>query len=196
MATTSGYVREPFVNNQIPAGRLDTNAIKLLQLFPAQNLSGVENNYQTTTVNTTVQNTFDVRIDQHFNEKNQMFGRYSWIHSTQQVPPPFAGVADGGSYSDGTQKWDVYGVAVSYTHVFTPTLINEVRFGYGQEHTTRTPTTSGTLGIPAQFGIGGIPQFAGNGGLPYLSLGKSITWVVLSGSLAIATVIPPSLPRT
>jgi hypothetical protein len=172
MAATSGYVREPFAGNQIPAGRLDPNAIKLLQLFPAQNLSGVENNYQTTTVNTTVQSTFDVRIDQHFNEKNQMFGRYSYINNTQHVPPPFSGVADGGSYGDGTQKWDVYGVAVSYTHVFTPTLINEVRFGYGQEHTTRTPTTSGTLGIPAQFGIGGIPQFAGNGGLPYMSLGN------------------------
>ncbi len=172
MATTSGYVREAFPNNQLPAGRLDTNAIKLLQLFPAQNLTGVENNYQTTTVNTTGQTTFDIRVDQHFNEKNQMFGRYSYINNTQHVPPPFGGVADGGSYGDGTQKWDVYGVAVSYTHVFTPTLINEVRFGYGQEHTTRTPTTSNTLGIPAQFGIGGIPQFAGNGGLPYLSLGN------------------------
>ncbi len=60
-------------------------------------------------------------------------------------------------------------MAVSYTHVFTPTLINEVRFGYGQEHTTRVPSTADTLGIPAQFGIGGIPQFAGNGGLPYMS---------------------------
>ncbi len=170
-ATTTGYVREAFPNNQLPAGRLDANAIKLLQLFPAQNLTGVENNYQTTTVNTTGQTTFDIRIDQHFNDKNQMFGRYSYINNTQHVPPPFSGVADGGSYGDGTQKWDVYGVAVSYTHLFSPTLINEVRFGYGQEHTTRTPTTSDTLGIPAQFGIGGIPQFAGNGGLPYLSLG-------------------------
>jgi hypothetical protein len=169
MATTNGYVREAFANNQLPAGRLDANAIKILKLFPTPNLSGVENNYQTTTVNTTVQSTFDVRIDQHFNEKNQMFGRYSYINNTQQVPPPFTGVADGGAYGDGTQKWDVYGVAVSYTHVFTPTLINEVRFGYGQEHTTRVPSTADTLGIPAQFGIGGIPQFAGNGGLPYMS---------------------------
>jgi Carboxypeptidase regulatory-like domain/TonB-dependent Receptor Plug Domain len=172
MATTNGYVREAFANNQLPTGRLDPNAIKLLQLFPAQNLPGVENNYQTTTVNTTGQTTFDVRIDQRFNEKNQMFGRYSYINNTQHVPPPFGGVADGGGYGDGTQKWDVYGVAVSYTHVFTPTLINEVRFGYGQEHTTRVPTTAGTLGIPAEFGIGGVPQFAGNGGLPNLSLGN------------------------
>jgi hypothetical protein len=172
MAASSGYVREAFANNQLPAGRLDTNAIKLLQLFPAQNLPGVENNYQTTTVNTLGQTTFDIRIDQHFDEHNQMFGRYSYINNTQHVPPPFGGVADGGGYGDGTQKWDVYGVAVSYTHVFTPTLINEVRFGYGQEHTTRLPSTAGTLGIPASFGIAGVPQFAGNGGLPYMSLGN------------------------
>ncbi|HTZ60869.1 MAG TPA: TonB-dependent receptor [Acidobacteriaceae bacterium] len=171
-AATSGYVREAFPNNQLPAARLDANAIKILHLFPAQNLPGVENNYQVTTLNTTSQNTFDVRIDQHFNEHNQMFGRYSYINSTQQVPPPFTGVADGGAYGDGTQKWDVYGVAVSYTHVFNPTLINEVRFGYGQEHTTRTPSTANTLGIPAQYGIGGVPQFAGNGGLPYMSFNQ------------------------
>ena len=89
MATTNGYVREAFANNQLPAGRLDANAIKLLQLFPAANLSGVENNYQTTTVNTTGQTTFDVRIDQHFNDQNQMFGRYSYINNTQHVAPSF-----------------------------------------------------------------------------------------------------------
>ena len=51
-------------------------------------------------------------------------------------------------------------------------VINEVRFGYGQEHPTRKPTTANTLGIPAKFGIAGIPQFAGNGGLPNLTLGN------------------------
>jgi hypothetical protein len=172
MATANGYAREPFANNQLPAGRLDPNAIKLLQLYPAANLSGVQNNYQTTKVNTSGQNTFDVRIDQHFNDRNQVFGRYSQINNTQHRIPPFDGVADGGSYNEGTQTFTVHGVAVSYTHVFSPSLINEVRFGYGQEHTTRTPTTADTLGIPANFGIGGIPQFKGNGGLPYLSLGK------------------------
>jgi hypothetical protein len=168
--TTSGYAREPFVNNQLPASRLDANAIKLLQLFPAPNLPGVQNNYQTTTVNTTSENTFDIRIDAHFNERNQVFGRYSQIGNKQVVPAPFGGVADGGSYGDGLQNVNVHGTAVSYTHLFAPTLVNEVRFGYGQEHTTRDPSTADTQGIPAQFGIQGIPQFPGNGGLPNLTL--------------------------
>jgi hypothetical protein len=170
-AASSGYVREPFLNNQLPAGRLDPNAIKLLKLFPAPNLPGIQNNYQVTTLNTTDANNFDVRIDAHFNDHNQVFGRYSQISNTQVIPPPFTGVADGGGYGDGTQKVNDHGTAVSYTHLFSPTLVNEFRFGYTQEHTTRVPSTSSTLGIPANFGIGGVPQFAGNGGLPYLSLG-------------------------
>ena len=35
-----GFVREPFAGNIIPAGRLDPNAIKLLNLYPAPNLAG------------------------------------------------------------------------------------------------------------------------------------------------------------
>ena len=88
--------------------------------LPAANLPGVQNNYQTTTLNTTSANTFDVRIDEHFNDRNQVFGRYSQISNTQVVPAPFGGVADGGSYGDGNQKVNVHGTAVSYTHVFTP----------------------------------------------------------------------------
>ena len=168
--TSSGYAREAFVNNQLPASRLDANAIKLLQLFPTPNLPGVQNNFETTTLNTTSENTFDIRIDEHFNDRNQVFGRYSQIANSQVVPPPFSGVADGGSYGDGLQKVNVHGTAISYTHLFAPTLVNEVRFGYGQEHTTRDPSTANTQGIPASFGIGGIPQFAGNGGLPNLTL--------------------------
>jgi hypothetical protein len=169
---TSGYAREAFLNNQLPANRLDSNAIKLLQLYPAANLGGVQNNYQVTTLNTTSANTFDVRIDHHFSDRDQVFGRYSQINSTTVTPPPFTGVADGGGYGAGTQKLDVHGVAVSYTHVFTPTMVNEVRFGYGQEHTTRTPAGASTAGIPAQFGIQGVPQLPLNGGLPYLGLGN------------------------
>jgi hypothetical protein len=170
--TTSGYVREPFHNNLLPSNRLDSNAIKLLQLYPAANLSGVQNNFQTTTLNTTSANTFDVRIDQHFSDRDQVFGRYSQISNTQILPPPFQGVADGGGYGNGTQTLNVHGVAVSYTHVFTPTLVNETRFGYGQEHTTRTPAGANTQGIPAQYGIQGVPQFPLNGGLPYLGIGN------------------------
>jgi hypothetical protein len=69
-ATGTGYVREAFANNQIPAGRLDANAIKLLQLFPAPTVSGVVSNYNTVKVDSNNTNTADIRIDQHFREQD------------------------------------------------------------------------------------------------------------------------------
>jgi hypothetical protein len=81
-AHSNGYVRDPFTGNQLPGNRLDSNAIKILNLYPNANLSGVQNNFQTTKVNTTTTNTFDVRVDQHFSDHDQVFGRYSLIRST------------------------------------------------------------------------------------------------------------------
>jgi hypothetical protein len=170
-ATGTGYVREAFTNNQIPAGRLDANAIKLLQLFPAPTVSGVVSNYNTVKVDSNSTNTADIRIDQHFRDQDQVFFHYDYISSLRVVPPPFEGVADGGGYSAGTEIYNVRGFALGYTHTFTPSLVNEARLGYTRGHDTRNPSGDSTMGIPTQFGITGIPQLPLNGGLPYLGIG-------------------------
>lgn len=170
-ATGTGYVREAFANNQLPANRVDTNAVKLMQLFPAPTSAGVLYNYSTTKVSTVDTNTADMRIDERFREQDTAFFRYSYISSARVVPPPFEGVADGGGYSDGTELYNVRGFALSYTHMFTPTLVNEARAGYTRGHDTREPSGASTMGIPAQFGINGVPQVPLNGGLPYLGIG-------------------------
>jgi hypothetical protein len=171
-ATGTGYVREAFANNQIPAGRLDANAIKLLQLFPAPTVSGVVvSNYNTVKVDSNDTNTADIRIDQHFRDQDQAFFHYDYISSVRNVPPPFSGVADGGPYAAGFEIYNTRGFALGYTHSFSPTLVNEVRLGYTRGHDTRNPADDSTLGIPAQFGIAGVPQLPLNGGLPYLGIG-------------------------
>ena len=170
-ATQSGYVREPFANNQIPANRLDSNAIKLLQLLPAPTVPGViPNNFSTVANGTVSQTTADMRIDQRFNDKNQAFFRYSYISSVRDNPPPFKGVADGGGYGSGHEVYNVRGFALSYTHLFSDSLINEARAGYTRSHDTRNPSGDSTMGIPAKYGIQGVPQLPLNGGLPYLGI--------------------------
>ena len=63
----------------------------------------------------------------------------------------------------------VHGFAASHTHMFSPTLINEARFGLSREHTNRLqPNGDDTSDLPGSYGILGIPQVAGNGGLPAL----------------------------
>lgn len=170
-ATATGYVRDPFVNNQIPLQRLDPNAIKLMQLYPAQTQPGVLYNYNIIKVDSNNTDTADVRIDERFRDQDQAFFHYDYISSVRVVPPPFAGVADGGGYANGTEIYNVRGFALGYTHTFSPTLVNEARLGYTRGHDTREPAGASTMGIPAQFGITGIPQLPLNGGLPYLGIG-------------------------
>ena len=171
VATGTGYVRDPFVNNLIPQSRLDQNAIKLMQLYPTPSASGVLYNYSTVKVNSDNTNTADLRIDQHFSDKDQAFFHYDYISSVRIVPPPFTGVADGGNYNAGTEVYNVRGFALGYTHLFSPTLINEARLGYTRGHDFRVPAGASTMGIPEQYGIAGVPQLPMNGGLPYLGIG-------------------------
>jgi hypothetical protein len=160
-----GYARTPFPGNIIPANRLDSNAINLLNLYPAPNNSGLFNNYAANPVLRNQSNQFDARGDQMFGATDSLFGRVSYVSNPQFIPGPFPGIADGGSFAQGDQTAESWNAVLSETHTFSPSLLNEARFGYNRISTTRVQPNDSTLGIPAQFGIQGIPQVPYNGGL-------------------------------
>jgi hypothetical protein len=63
-----------------------------------------------------------------------------------------------------------YVLALSETHLFSPSTVNEVRFGLNHNYNTRLDPDAYTADIPQQYGIPGIPQVSGNGGLPTFNL--------------------------
>src|SRR6202790_1562272 len=161
-----GFAREAFPGNIIPANRLDPNAIALLNLFPAPNNSSLFSNFASNPELKVNANQFDVRGDQNFSEKDQMFARVSYSDTPQLIPGPFTGIADGGSFSAGNQTASSINVALSETHTFSPLLINEARIGVNRIATTRVQPFSDKLNdIPGSFGIQGVPQVPFNGGL-------------------------------
>ena len=169
VATRAGFVRDAFPGNRIPAGRIDPNALRLMQLYPEPNQSGLNNNYTVNKTNTDDTHSFDVRVDHNFSMKDRFFARYSFSDNHKIRPSPFDGDADGGGFAEGDEKVRVGGFAASHTHMFAPTLINEVRVGFSREHTNRLqPNGDNLSNMPAQYGILGIPQLDGNGGLPAL----------------------------
>ena len=187
VSPTTGYVRDPFSTvcgpgtasyslaacpdlNQLPPGRLDANAIKLLNLFPAPTTGGISSNFASSPNLYEHRNQFDIRGDYDINEKNQVFVRFSYEDDPNLIPGPFAGVADGGSFQEGNQSAKSDQAVAGYTHVFTPTVVNVIHGGFNHLHTTRFGPEGSTLGIPAQYGIQGIPQVAENGGLPAISI--------------------------
>jgi len=186
VATTTGFVRDPFGTclpttatfsaaacnlNHIPVGRLDPNAIKLLNLYPTPTNGSLSTNFASSPKATQNRNAFDVRADYNPSEKNQIFFRFSYVDNPQYIPGVFGGIADGGGFQQGVQTAKADQAALGYTRAFTPTAINVARAGFNHLHTTRFGPEGSTLGIPAQYGIQGIPQLPENGGLPGFTFG-------------------------
>jgi hypothetical protein len=199
-ATGTSFVRDPFYTsvlgsqtnfataaqvallNRLPASRLNANAIALLNLYPSPTTGSVANNFTSFPQQTNNSDGLDLRIDQHFNDRDSAFARYSYLDTDEGNPGPFQGIADGQSSRPGTGATQAQNVAVSETHIFGPHWVNEARAGYSRVVDIRRQPFTNQLGIPEQYGIGGIPQFAGNGGLPSLTFG-SLANLGQSGSL-------------
>jgi hypothetical protein len=169
VAAQGGFVRDAFPGNQIPVGRIDARALKLIQLYPEPNQAGLNNNYVVNRNNTDDTHSFDIRVDHNFSVNDRFFARYSFSDNHKVRPSPFDGDADGGGFAEGDEKVRVNGFAASHTHMFSSTLINEARFGLSREHTNRLqPNGDDTSDLPGRYGILGVPQVAGNGGFPAL----------------------------
>ncbi len=195
VAINSGYVENPFYGpngttpvgnmtnflsacpsnsacmlNQLPAGRLDPNAIKLLNLYPAPTASGIYNNESSNPVLSENRYAWDTRLDWNKGVSDQLFGTFSYVDDPQFIPGPFGGIADGGAFQQGLQTANSILGAVSYTHEFNPTTVNELRLGEDRLGTSRYGPVATQLNIPQQYGIQGIAQVSENGGLPALGI--------------------------
>jgi len=155
------------VLNQIPAGRLDLNALKLLNLYPLPNGAGLSNTFTNSPKLDEHRNAFDSRLDINFSQKDTLFFRFSYVDDPQLIPGIFGGVADGGGFQQGNQTANAQQSALGYTHTFSPTLVNVVRAGLNYLHTSRSsPEANNLTNIPLTYGILGVPQDQLNGGLP------------------------------
>ena len=180
--TVVGFVRDPFGScaasttsfslaacglNQLPAARLDANAIKLLKLYRQPTSGSLFQNFTNSPKLNEHRNAFDSRLDINFSQKDQTFFRFSLVDDPEFIPSILGGQADGGGFYQGNQTAFANQAALAHTHTFSAELVNVARIGLNYLHTTRAgPVASDTSDIPKQFGIQGVPQFQNNGGLP------------------------------
>jgi hypothetical protein len=182
----TGFVRDPFSTacanepagftftlaacpdlNMLPAGRLDANAIALLNLYPNPTSGSLNSNYTNSPVLRENRQSFDTRLDINFTQKDQVFFRFSLSDDPQFIPSIFGGVADGGGFYQGNQTAIAQQSALVWNHVISPTTVNNARVGLNYLHTTRNiPEANNLSNLPQTYGIKGIPQEHENGGLP------------------------------
>jgi hypothetical protein len=117
--------------NVIDPARLNSVAVKYLNVFPLPNRPGVSspiNNYAHQQFIDNKYNDFDVRLDFHLKSKDSMFVRYSYGQDNDDKTVSVVGTPSG--FAAGENNTHPRGIASGETHIFTSNLINEFRFGY------------------------------------------------------------------
>ncbi len=166
--TANNYLSCNGVQNVICPALVNPIGAAILNAYPKPNYGAPGNtinnyNFQGTASDNTTQ--YDARVDYNASQKDQMFARYSYSNEPVNLSSPL-GILDGGGFGgSGTTVTEGRNFTYSETHVFTPSFINEYRFGYNWIAAAYVPPNSGT-DLSTQFGLGGIPFSAGNGGLP------------------------------
>ena len=159
--------------NVICPDKINQTALNLLNLYPQANTNGGKL-YDNYVVNSNaVDNTWQwgTRFDWNLSSRDQMFARFSYLNAPANYPPPLGTILDGGSYgSDGKIINQADNFAFSETHIFTPTFINELRFGFNYGNFGFQQATFGTPDLAASLGLGGIPGGGDlGGGLPLVA---------------------------
>ena len=152
---TGLLTRDPFPGNRIPANRIDPIGQALLDLLPMPTFTDrLGGNYLANPVKTLNDYQGDLRIDHNFSNNDRVFGRLSLEKADQYLPtglPDFG--ATGGFASNQTFDTDALNVALSHTHVFGSSAVNQFTAGYNRVYNYITSFGYGSnksreLGIP------------------------------------------------
>jgi len=147
----------------VPASKLDPVAVKYLALFPAANIPGAPPtaNYTGNVNNQYFAKTADLRIDHRFSDKDTMFGRFTYNPTTTVYPTLYPQVQVGGitvnpgnGIYPGNSTEDSQAYMLDYIHIFSPSLVMELKDGFTRLNIATLSANQGT-NLSDKFGIPG-----------------------------------------
>ena len=184
VASGTSSVNRPQFNsngqlNVIPPSMLNPAVVAVLQHVPLPNLSpgvpgmsgmgsgpaGVDsNNYLDVRTATQPWNEATFRIDRNLGAGDSFFSRYSIEHESGFTPVNLPGF---GLFDDNLAQ----NLTVSYTHIFSPTMINNLSFGMSRLSMHEFSQNNFTNDYVTQLGIQGV-SWGGKGswGMPYFNV--------------------------
>ncbi len=173
----TGVGRTPYANNTIPTSQLSPQAQAIMAYWPSPNLQQISgapfvNNYTVNGGTAITYNKWDTREDYYLNQRNTIFGRYSYASFTEAAPGAFGVEAGGPAFVNygGSSVSQDDSLAIGWTFTASPTTINEFRFGWMRYHVFDVPQGYGT--DPAtQAGIPGLNlDKTYTSGMPYFNV--------------------------
>jgi hypothetical protein len=156
--------------------KLDPVGLKFFALFPAPNTgapNAITSNYNQNVTKTYNSTTYDARVDHRFSDKDSMFGRFSYnptFNSQPSLFPPVNGVTAGGGIYPGPSNADSQSYMLDYVHIFSPTLVMELKGGFTRLNLLTASPDVGKNVASTVFGMPNTDVNANITGLPAIQL--------------------------
>ncbi len=150
------------------------------------NTPGVINNFAINDTSKFTRDIFAGRIDQRISDKQSFFGRFSYESRRDAQPNYFNSAA-----SNARTIHDTFGnFTLNHVYSFTPTVINNARYGYTRVRANQIPNGNGfdatTLGLPSYLRDGAanlqFPDFTIGGGADGLTVPGQINSATIGGA--------------
>jgi hypothetical protein len=151
------FTQQPFPGNKIPAQFINPIGRAIAALYPAPNRDVPFENFVSSPIQRDRNDHFDARLDHSFNERSTLGVRYSFADRALFEPftgPSFAAVP---GFGDNVPRRG-QNLLISETQIFSPALINEVRFAFSRVAAAVLQQDSGTS-ISRQVGL---PELSAN----------------------------------
>jgi hypothetical protein len=189
VTTSSNGYTYPAGQNVFNPASLDPVALNILKMYPLPNNNGwnSSNNTNTSSRGTTYNNLLEVlptwsnivqwdqRLDWNIAAKDRAYTRYSYSYMYNTLTPPLGTILDGTTgFAGNRQHYMSQNFMLDETHLFTPSLINDFRFGYNWGDYENLHPNNMNCNLAPSLGLTGVPcsgaGYYKNGGLPVINI--------------------------
>jgi hypothetical protein len=124
-------LRQPLgQNNVIDPARFDPVGLNVAKFYPQPTNTDLTQNYLANQNHVNDQNAFDIRVDQRFRDRDQVFASYSFSDVSSQRPGPLGPLWGGSDCCPSVSKSRAQHASVGYTHTFSQSLLNDLHGGF------------------------------------------------------------------
>src|SRR5829696_10020402 len=168
------------LRNCAACGALSPFALNYVNAFPLPNLPGAGRNFSTNRSERANVDSYDIKIDHRITDSNSFFARYSKSDTARSRDNffPLGSSPNGNDLPAGPSAGDEFGDSKGFTmgdtHIFSPSVVNDARFGV-----TRVQIGIFNTGVN---GTGGFsPNVSANLGARNINLSGTSSGIVLVG---------------
>ncbi|HZR22328.1 MAG TPA: TonB-dependent receptor [Vicinamibacterales bacterium] len=162
----------------IAASRIDPAAASLLERYPLPTTTAEANNYSRTDNDVDNQDQGDVRIDHKFAaNRDSVFARLTYVRDRAVPVTP---LPDGSGVTTGTlgpQDTSAWAFASNYQHVFSATVLNEIRVGDTRRTVQRSAVQMPTYVISGLQQLGSPPNTQSDFNTGVSEVADSLSWI-------------------